>query len=316
MSFILMKMRTLPPFDALVAFDTALRHRSMTRAAAELGMTQSAVSHRLRRLEAFVGTPLLNRSSDGLSATPAGAELAGGLGELLDGLADLRGRCRALVTPAGLRVAVGSALADYWLVRRLPRFTRAHRKLEVELGIVENELQARAADADVQILWQPIETARSTSTQRLLFHEQVFPVCAPRLLPGGRMLRDPKGLAELPLIHKGPPGGRGQGAEWSWPVWFERLGIERRPPAGLRFAALGTAIAAALEGAGVVMARSLLVHDALADGRLVRVLPARWDMPSSKAHVVRWPAALSTDRRVRAFVDWLAAEARSTTEKG
>jgi LysR family glycine cleavage system transcriptional activator len=308
-------MRTLPPFDALVAFDTALRHRSMTRAAAELGMTQSAVSHRLRRLEAFVGTPLLSRSSDGLRATPAGAELATGLGELLDGLADLRSRCRALVTPAGLRVAVGSALADYWLVRRLPRFARAHRKLEVELGIVENELQARAADADVQILWQPIETARSTSTQRLLFHEQVFPVCRPQLLPGGRTLRDPRALAELPLVHKGPPGGRGQGAEWSWPVWFGRLGIERRPPAGLRFAALGTAIAAALEGAGVVMARSLLVHDALADGRLVRVLPAKWDMPSSKAHVVRWPAALSTDQRVRTFVDWLAAEARSTTEK-
>ena len=169
----------------------------------------------------------------------------------------------------------GSALADYWLLRRLPRFTRAHRRLEVELGIVENELQARAADADVQILWQPIEAARSTSTQRLLFHEQVFPVCAPHLLPGGRLLRDPTGLAELPLVHKGPPGGRGQGAEWSWPVWFGRLGIERRPPAGLRCAALGTAIAAALEGAGVVLARSLLVHDALADGRLVRVLHAR-----------------------------------------
>ena len=307
-------MRTLPPFDALVAFDTALRHRSMTRAAAELGMTQSAVSHRLRRLEAFVGTPLLNRSSDGLSATPAGAELANGLGELLDGLADLRGRCRALVMPSGLRVAVGSALADYWLVRRLPRFTRRHRKLEIELGIVENELQARAADADLQILWQPIETARSTSTQRLLFHEQVFPVCRPQLLPGGRMLRDPRGLADLPLVHKGPPGGRGQGAEWSWPVWFARLGIEGRPPAGLRFAALGTAIAAALEGAGVVMARSLLVHDALADGRLVRVLPEKWDMPSSKAHIVRWPAALSTDQRVQKFVDWLTAEARSTTQ--
>ena len=98
-------------------------------------------------------------------------------------------------------------------------------------------------------------------------------------------------------------------------MWFARLGIERRPPAGLRFAALGTAIAAALEGAGVVLARSLLVHDALADGRRVRVLPARWDLPSSKAHLVRWPAALITDQRLRTFVDWLAAEARSTTEK-
>ena len=76
-------MRSLPPFDALVAFDTALRHRSMTRAAAELGMTQSAVSHRLRRLEAYVGAPLLHRSPGGLSATPAGSALATGLADLL-----------------------------------------------------------------------------------------------------------------------------------------------------------------------------------------------------------------------------------------
>jgi LysR family glycine cleavage system transcriptional activator len=70
----------------------------------------------------------------------------------------------------------------------------------------------------VQILWQPIEAARSASIQRLLFHEQVFPVCCPKLLPGRRMLRHSKALADLPLMHKGAPGGRGQGAEWSWPV--------------------------------------------------------------------------------------------------
>ncbi|WP_163333505.1 helix-turn-helix domain-containing protein, partial [Klebsiella aerogenes] len=90
------------PFDALVAFDTALRLRSMTLAAAELGITQSAISHRLRRLEGFVGAPLLNRSGAGLDATPAGTALAAGLAELLDGLADLRARCRQAIAPAGV----------------------------------------------------------------------------------------------------------------------------------------------------------------------------------------------------------------------
>ncbi|MBN8944369.1 MAG: LysR family transcriptional regulator [Rhizobiales bacterium] len=303
-------MRALPPFDALVAFDTALRLRSMTLAAAELGITQSAISHRLRRLEGFVGAPLLNRSGAGLDATPAGTALAAGLAELLDGLADLRARCRRAIAPAGLRVGVGSALADYWLVRRLPGFAAAHPGIAIELAIVDSEAQARAPDVDVQVLWMPAGTARAASTQRLLFEEQVFPVCHPRLLPGGRTLADPADLAGLPLLHKGLAGRTA--AEWSWPVWFERLALSGAPPAALRFGTIGTAITAALQGAGAVLARSLLVHDALTEGRLVRVLPAAWDMPSSKAHIVRWPAALTGDPRVRDFVAWLAAEADKT----
>jgi LysR family glycine cleavage system transcriptional activator len=69
---------------------------------------------------------------------------------------------------------------------------------------------------------------------------------------------------------------------------------------------------AAIQGAGVMLARSLIVHDALADGRLARVLPSFWDMPSSKAHIARWPGALRTDQRVQRFTAWLAAESAAT----
>jgi LysR family transcriptional regulator, glycine cleavage system transcriptional activator len=196
-------------------------------------------------------------------------------------------------------------------VRRLPGFATENPGIAVEFAIVESEIQPRAPDVDVQVTWQPVAMTRAASTQRLLFQEQVFPVCHPRLLPQGRSLLDPAALAGLPLLHKGP-AGRAGGAEWSWPVWFERLGIGSRPPSGLRFGTIATAIAAALQGAGVVIARSLLVHDALAEGRLVRVLPASWDMPSSKAHIVRWPGALTGDERVGRFVDWLIAEAKAT----
>lgn len=304
-------MRALPPFDALVAFDTALRQRSMTLAAAELGLTQSAVSHRLRRLEGFIGTPLFIRSGTGLNPTPPGLALAAGLAELLDGLADLRARCRAAAASSALRVGVGAALADHWLVRRLPAFAAAHPDIGVELSVMTSEAEARTASLDIQVLWQPVATARASTTQRLLFQEQVFPVCHPRLLPAGGPLDDPAGLKALPLLHKGEPG-RNAGAEWSWASWFERLGLDGKPAVSLRFLTVGTAIAAALEGAGVVLARSLLVHDALADGRLVRVLPAQWDVPSGKAHLVRWPAALTGDPRVRHFAAWLAGEADRT----
>src|SRR3954465_5835628 len=305
-------MRALPPFDGLIAFDAALRHRSMTLAAAELGLTQSAISHRLKRLEAFVGAPLLNRTGVGLLPTPAGTTLAEGMGRMLDEMAELRARSRASVRPLTLKIGLGSALANYWLVRRLPAFASAYPDIAIELCIIETDVQARALDLDVQIRWIPKAGARATSTQRLLFDEMVFPVAIPSLLPRGRPLREPHALGTLPVLHKGL-AGRNDGAEWSWPVWFERLGVTAPVQAGLRFDNLGTAITAALQGSGVVLARSLLVHDALAEKRLYRVVSSNWDMTSSKAHVIRWPAALANDRRVALFADWIVKEANRTS---
>jgi LysR family glycine cleavage system transcriptional activator len=308
-------MHALPPFDSLVAFDAALRLGSMTAAASELGVTQSAVSHRLRRLEAFMGTPLLIRRRAGLAPTPAGSALAAGLGDVFDSMTGLRERCRAATAPGRLRVGIGAALAQHWLVRRLPAFARRHPGIEIELVIATTlaQMKARSGDCDLSVLWVKPEEARSTSTQRLLFREQVFPVCAPALLKTAGLkapLRDPAQLAALPLLYKGTE--EGNSPEWEWSTWFKRLGLPGKPKTSLRFADIGTAVAAAIEGGGAVLARSLLVHDALTDGRLVRPLGSGWSLACSKVHLVRWPAALSGDLRVRAFVAWLAAEAEKT----
>ena len=211
-------MRALPPFDGLIAFDAALRHRSMTLAAGELGLTQSAISHRLKKLEGFVGARLLDRTGGGLLPTAAGVTLAEGLGRLLDEMEELRARSRASVRPLTLKIGLGSALANYWLVRRLPAFASAYPDIAIELCIIESDAQARALDLDVQIRWIPKAGARATSTQRLLFDEMVFPVAVPSLLPRGRPLRKPDVLGTLPVLHKGL-AGRNDGAEWSWPVW-------------------------------------------------------------------------------------------------
>lgn len=304
------RMRPLPPFDALVAFDAVLRLGSMTAAAAELGVTQSAVSHRLRRLEAFMGTELLVRRRAGLAPTPAGTALAEGLGDIFDGMAALRERSRMAAHPARLRVGLGAALAQHWLVRRLPDFSRRHPGIEIELVIFTTRAQAeaRGGDLDLRIHWVKPEEARNSSTQTLLFREQVFPVCSPSILK--KPLRDPARLAELPLLYKSAESG--QGEEWEWSTWFQRLGIKARARPRLRFEEIGLAIAAAMEGGGVALGRSLLVDDALRNGRLVRPLGDGWALPSAKVHLARWPAALSRDLRLRAFVDWLATETART----
>ena len=307
-------MRSLPPFDGLVAFEAAARHRSITLAATELGLTQSAVSHRLRKLETYLGAKLFNhRSGTGLSPTTAGASLLTETVGLLDELAMLRARYRAAAQPAVLKVGVGAALSHYWLVRRLPGFLARHGDVGVELFVAESEAQALAADVDLQVLWLPKTVARASSTQRVLFRERVFPVAMPRLLPRSRALHNVRDLANYPIIHKGR-AGRDDGAEWSWPAWFERLGLGAAAPGGMRVDTISLALAAAIAGAGVALGRSLLVHDALADRRLTRVLAAEWDMPSSKVHVVRWPAVLSADPRVKLFTGWLAGEAALLSE--
>lgn len=305
-------VRDLPPFDALLAFDAVLAHGTVTAAAEALGVTGSAVSHRLRRLAAFFGAPLLVREGIRFVPTAAGAALAARLPALLDELAALQVHCRAAARPRQLRVGLGAALSDNWLVRRLPGFTACHPELAVELIVVESHVDV-PADLDVRIAWVRDGSARASSTERPLFAEHVFPVCAPALLPGGRPLADPRRLLDLPLLHKGPT--KGSGAEWLWQTWFDHLGVHSTVPAGLRFATIGTAIAAALGGAGVALGRSLLVHDALRDGRLVRVLAPEWDIPSSKIHLLRWPAALIGDARVLAFSAWMTAAVAETVEQ-
>ena len=305
-------MRPLPPFDALVAFDAVLRLGSMTAAAEELGVTQSAVSHRLRRLEAFIGAELLLRRRAGVTPTSAGAALAEGLGDIFESMAGLRQRSRSAARPARLRVGLSAALAQHWLVRRLPEFSRRHPGIEIELAIFTTRAQAeaRGGDLDLRIHWVKPEEARNSSTQTLLFREQIFPVCAPSIAK--KPLRDPTKLTELPLLYKSAENG--QGAEWEWSTWFRLLGLNAKPKPRLRFEEIGLAIAAALEGGGVALGRSLLVHDALQDGRLVRPLGEGWALPSSKVHLARWPAALSRDLRLQAFTAWLAAETAKTVQ--
>ena len=297
-------MRRLPPFPELVAFEAVARHLSFTRAAEELCLTQSAVSHRVRRLEEHLGTPLIRRLNPGLVLTDAGSALLPGLVGALDGLARL-----GQPAERRLRVAAGAALCTWWLAGRLPRFMARRPGVSIELLPIEPS-PAVVPHVDVRILWiAPGEEPRGP-TQVPLFNEQVFPVCSPSLLPEGKPLADRQAVARLPLLHKATHGL----GEWSWPTWFERLGINAgaTPRSALRFAEMGLVLSAAVEGAGVALSRSLLVDDALANGRLTVPLTGFEPMRSTKKHVARWPAAKAADPDIRAFVEWLANEAEQS----
>jgi LysR family transcriptional regulator, glycine cleavage system transcriptional activator len=297
-------MRRLPPFAELVAFEAVARHRSFTRAAAELCVTQSAISHRVRRLEKHFGTQLIRRLNPGIALTDAGAALLPELAAVLDALTHLGGR-----RERRLRVAAGSALCTWWLAGRLSAFMQQRPGISVELVPIETHATS-IPEVDVRILWVGAGQDTPSPTQAPLFSEHVFPVCSPRLLPNEQPLRDSRALASMPLLHKATH----LIGEWSWQVWLDRLavGSTRRAQGELRFADMGLILSAAVEGSGVALAFSLPVHDALQAGRLMIPVAGVEPMVSTKRYVARWRRARVGDPDIEAFVAWLVAEASTT----
>jgi LysR family glycine cleavage system transcriptional activator len=292
----------------LVAFEAVARHLSFTKAAAELAITQSAVSHRVRRLEKYFGAQLIQRLNPGLRLTDAGAALLPELASALELLARL-GTGFSAHRERRLRVAAGSALCNWWLAGRLSQFMTQHPGISVELVPIEND-GSTIPEVDVRILWVgPGEDAPS-ATQAPLFNEHVFPVCSPSLLPNQQPLKDPQTLSSMTLLHKATHSV----GEWSWQSWLDRLGVDigRRSGGELRFAEMGLVLSAAVDGAGIALSRSLLVHDALRSGRLAPALVGIEPMVSTKQHVARWRKDKADDPDINAFVVWVVAEAATT----
>jgi LysR family transcriptional regulator, glycine cleavage system transcriptional activator len=298
-------MRRLPPFPELVAFEAVARLLSFTKAAAELCITQSAVSHRVRRLEKFVGAQLLYRTNPGIALTAAGAALLPQIKAALDNLERMGPR-----RERRLRVAAGGALCTWWLAGRLAAFMHQQPGMTIELITVEND-RSPIPEVDVRILWLNANDAPAVATVRPLLVEHVFPVCSPDLVRDLPAHPDASVLATLPLIHKLTHAE----GEWSWSVWLDRLGLPQRSAREgvLRFTDTGLMLAAAVNGGGVALTRSLLAHDALMDGRLIVPFKLGEPMVSAWRHFARWRRDRQGDPDIEAFVGWLVNESASAS---
>jgi LysR family glycine cleavage system transcriptional activator len=296
----------MPPFAGLLAFEAVLRHGSMTLAGEELGLTQSAVSHRIRALEEFFGVALLERLNPGLRPTEAGARLAGELAPLLGGLAGLE---RRVGEPSGTRVfrlGLGTPLLTWWLSPRLPALCAAFPELSIEVLTWGTPAEAARAEVDLALVWLPQEGRAGESHERHFPSERVFPVAAPNLL---RALRLGQDWQALPLLAKGRRGEE-TGREWSWSTWL-RTGPGTE---AMRFRDINGSLQAAVDGNGVALARSLLVADALRQGRLVRLTTPDEALACSKTQVARWRDP--QDRTAERMAAWLVSSASQAMAAG
>jgi LysR family glycine cleavage system transcriptional activator len=290
----------LPPFAALVAFDAVLRHGSMTLAAAELGLTQSAISHRLRDLERYFGLALFERMNPGLRVTEAGHRLSRELSPLLGTLSGLRRHVRGRPDIRPFRIGTGSALLNWWLSPRLPALAAAFPDLAIE--VVTWDPAVPRGDADLGLVWMPREAVADESCQLRFPDEFVFPIVSPKLL-GRRHASD--GWSDLPLLAKGHRG-EDMGPEWSWTTW---LGTDATRPEAMRFRDISGTLQAAVDGNGVALGRSLLVADALRRRRLRRLGRKSEARLCSKVQIARWRDP--TDDDAARMAGWLVSNATS-----
>jgi LysR family glycine cleavage system transcriptional activator len=289
----------VPPLDPLLAFEAAARNLSFTKAAAELFLTQSAVSRQIQQLEEHLGTKLFERRARALLLTESGQLFYRTVQDVLQKLHDGSRRLRGAATMNTVVVATTPGFASLWLIPHLAGFTRDHSQVDVRISATHEIIDdLERAQVDVAVRYVPEGTATGG---RLLFGETVFPVCSPELTRNtANPLVRPDDLQRHVLLYLERPR-----AAWlDWELWFHALGLRDFEPAGkLHFSHYDQLIQAALDGHGVALGRHPLLRQLLRERKLVA--PFKNKVASSRAYYVVVSPAAKAKKQVREFADWL-----------
>jgi LysR family transcriptional regulator, glycine cleavage system transcriptional activator len=299
----------LPSLNALLAFETAARHSSFTRAAVELGVTQTAVSHQVRALEQDLGTALFRRTPQRISLTADGQAWATELGVVFGRLHEANERLRkprGTTTRPAVSVSIIPSFGSRWLVPRLGRFLLRHTEIDVRISASERLVDFAVEPVDIGIRYGHGGYAGLVSTK--LADDALVVVAAPALASkhGVWKARD---LATETLIHDDYPD--------AWALWFKARG--RVLPAHARQSQLTDSsmlVEAAVRAQGVALARWSLCADELALGRLLLLFPKVPPLPTGLAYYLVSPRENLRRKSVAAFRDWVLLEAQSLHAAG
>ena len=290
--------RRLPPLNALKAFEAAARHESFTRAAEELCVTQGAVSHQVKALEAELGLKLFNRERQRLVITEAGRGYLAIVRDAFDRIADGTERLLQRQRGGALTVSTSPNFAAKWLVHRLGRFAEAHP--EIDLRVSASAIHVDFAREDIDLAIRHGDGNATGLHVTRLCAEELFPVCSPKLVNGRNPLRQPSDLCRFTLLHVND--------RQEWTQWLDFTGVTCVDPTrGPVLSQASMAIDAAVDGQGVALARTALAAWDLIGGRLVR--PFAMAMPLRYAYWIVCPKATAKLPKITAFSDWLLAEA-------
>jgi len=293
----------LPSLNGLRAFEAAARHLSFTQAASELNVTQTAISHQIRRLEEELGIRLFIRKNRALALTPKARDYLPGVRAAFNDLRLATDRLLRRDDDHVLTVSTLASLAAKWLLPRLSQFQEAHPRIDVRITTSTGLVDFRGGGVDAAIRYGRGHWAGLRADW--LMADELFPVCSPKLLEGDKPLRRPEDLAHQTLLHSSG------GYDDDWRLWLTAAGlptnISRQP--GLTFDLILMTVQAAIDGIGVAMGRTSYVQDDIAKGRLV--VPFHITLPADAGFYLVSPETVADPPKLAAFRQWLLASTKN-----
>jgi LysR family glycine cleavage system transcriptional activator len=290
----------------LHAFVVAARHESVRRAADELGITASAVSHQIRKLEDWIGAAVFLRAPRQIRLTPLGKRLYRRMSGGFDAIDTAILSARESTVETVLRVSALPLFTSAWLIPRLERFDAVCAKAGLKISIEIDTTSALAdfATSRVDVAIRNLMRPDARLVSRKLLDLSAVPLCAPRV---ARSLTRPEDLEGVTLIHI---SGRAEG----WQQWLKASGVKPiEPRANLSFDTIPAALDAALAGRGVMLGLDPLIWDVPAVTRLV--IPFEVKRISAGSYYVVYRRSDRMRRAVKMFADWLVDEVRADSRR-
>ncbi|MEH6366262.1 MAG: LysR family transcriptional regulator [Pseudomonas marincola] len=290
--------RKIPSTTALIAFESAARHQSFTKAAEELALTQSAICRQIAGLEEFLNVELFRRSRRGVVLTEAGVSYSRRIASQLDAV---ERDTLAVIGQQGamtIELAVVPTFGTQWLLPRLKDFQNLHPQVTVNLTNRTRPFLFADTDFDAAVYFG--DGVWSGTSAHALMRENPMPVCSPALLAGAAQLT-PQAVAELPLLQQTT-------RPYGWRQWFNAQGLNiARDMSGPRYELFSMLAQAAMHQMGIALIPPFLIERELSEGRLVIASPHGYR--SDKAYHLMIPERRVESSALLAFRDWLIGEA-------
>jgi LysR family glycine cleavage system transcriptional activator len=292
----------LPSLNGLRAFEAAARHLSFTQAASELNVTQTAISHQIRRLEEELGLRLFIRKNRALALTAQARDYLPGVRAAFNDLRLATDRLLRKDDDNVLTISTLASLAAKWLLPRLSAFQEAHGGIDVRITTSTGLVDFKNGDVDAAIRygrghWPGLRA-------EWLMADELFPVCSPSLVKSDKPLACPQDLAHQTLLHTSG------GYDDDWRLWLTAAGLpaDISKPPGITFDLIFMTVQAAIDGIGVALGRTSYVQDDIAKGRLV--VPFKIALPADAGFYLVSPEGAVEPPKLAAFRQWLTASAK------
>lgn len=296
------RMRKLPSFFSLRAFEAAARLQSFALAGEELHLSPSAISHQIRSLESYFGKSLFTRSFRRVEPTADGLRLLSRLSAAFDLMEQA---CHELSPPQqsrALAVHCSPSFATKWLGPRLPLFMQQYPDLNISMSSSADAMDLlRHEELDITIAYGAAQT-RSGIITEAIGTETIAPLCAPALMQGRARLTLEQ-IAALTLIHSSLNPVR-------WSDWFALQGMALQPGRPMpSFDRASLALSAAVNGVGVALESTRLAQREIAAGELCVVQDVELVPVQRETHFLSYRATERNNAKIACFRDWIFSQA-------